>query len=161
MKKILILGILLFLVGCSNEEDYTAIIADYEEQIDTLKKENEKLKDELLETTIDSSSLQTTDRNSRRIMSLIAKEDFETLRTEYGVKFEVEDDLIHFKEPPDNIPFPINLAGQPMFIGFFNKHAEATEISYYITTPDTGDYALAVFHFDKEGKFKHIIYGTR
>ena len=150
------------MVGCSNGEEYTALIADYEEQINTLKKENEKLKDELLEMKEDySSSLQTTDRNSRRIMSLIAKEDFETLRTEYGVKFEVEDDLIHFKEPADNIPFPINLAGEPMFIGFFNKHSEATEISYYITTPDTGDYAPAVFHFDKEGKFKHILFGTR
>ena len=153
---------MLFLVGCSNEEDYSALIADYEEQIDTLKKENEKLKDELLKMKEDySSSLQTTDRDSRRIMSLIEKKDFETLRTEYGAAFEVKDGLIHFKDPPDNIPFPINLAGQPMFIGFFNKHAEATEISYYITTPDTGDYALVVFHFDKEGKFRHIIFGTR
>ena len=162
MKKILILGILLFLVGCSDEEDYDALIADYEEQIDTLKKENENLKDELLEMKdVYGSSLQTTDRNSRRIMSLIAKKDFETLRSEFGVKFEVEGDLIHFKDPADNIPFPINLAGQPMFIGFFNKHSEATEISYYITTPDTGEYAMTVFHFDKEGKFKHIIFGTR
>ena len=164
MNKIIILGslILLFLVGCSNEEDYTAIISDYEEQIITLKKENEKLKDELLEMQGDySSSLQTTDRDSRRIMSLIAKEDFETLRTEYGDVFEVKDDFIHFKEPAHNMPFAINLAGQPMFIGFFNKYSEGIQISYYIDNPDRDDYVLAVFSYDKEGKFEYILLGDR
>ena len=161
MKKILILGILFFLVGCSNEEEYVALIADYEEQIDNLQKENEKLKDELLETTIDSSSLQTTDRDSRRIMSLIAKEDFETLRTEYGDVFEVEDNFVHFKEPASNTPFAINLAGQPMFIGFFNKYSEGTQISYYINNPDKDDYVLAVFSYDKKGKFEYIFLGGR
>ena len=159
MKKLILMALISFILfGCSNEKD----LADYEKEIEALEKENQELKDKLSEGKADySTSLQETDRTSRRFMDLLAAEDFETLKAEFPVEFEVKDNAIHLKEPEGNLPFEVELAKQSKHIVFFNKQDDITEISYYMYNPQHDSNSLVVFHYGKDNQLEYVSLGGR
>ena len=149
-------------MGCSNEDEMNQIVNEHKNKIEAQKKEIQKLEEELQQVKTDYSVfLQQADNKSRVIMRLIANSKFEELKKEYNVEFEVKDNAIDFGVPESNIPFRIDLARHPMFISSFNKHSEATEISYYIDDLETEERTLITMHFDKDGTFKFIFLGDR
>ncbi|WP_342567833.1 hypothetical protein MKY09_05735 [Psychrobacillus sp. FSL K6-4046] len=159
MKKLLSLTFIsIMMVGCSDEKD----LADHEKKIEALEKENQELKDKLSEDRADYNGfLQETDRTSRRFMDLLAAEDFETLKAEFPVKFEVKNNAIHLAEPEGNLPFEVELAKQSKHIGFFNKFDDMTEISYYMYNPQHDSNSLVVFHYDKDNQLEYVSLGGR
>ncbi|MEZ7173017.1 septum formation initiator family protein [Sporosarcina sp. OR05] len=94
MKRILAFAfILLFVVGCSNDDKLNQTVIKYENKIENqekeiqeLKEENEQLKTDIAEY---SSYLQVADRQSRNIMGYISDGKFEELKKEYNVEFNL------------------------------------------------------------------------
>ncbi|ALC85250.1 hypothetical protein AM499_05030 [Bacillus sp. FJAT-22090] len=163
MKKLgIIILVLLFVIGCSNEDETKQVVSKHEKKIEEQQKEIQKLEDELQQVKTEYSVfLQQADNKSRAIMRLIANGKFEELKKEYQVEFEVTDDALDFGVPESNIPFRIDLARHPMFVSSFNKHSEAKEISYYIDNLETEERTLITMHFDKDGTFNFIFLGDR
>lgn len=159
MKKLLTVALVsIILAGCSDEKDNMGAGTDYKKEIEALQKENQELKDIMSDY---SSFLQETDRTSRRFMDLLAAEDFETLKAEFPVKFEVKNNAIHLMEPEGNLPFEVELAKQSKHIGFFNKFDDMTEISYYMYNPQHDSNSLVVFHYDKDNQLEYVSLGGR
>ena len=153
---------MLFVVGCSNEDEMNRIVTKHENKIEEQQKQIQKLEEELQQVKTDYSIfLQQTDNKFRVIMRLIANGKFEELEKEYNVHFEVKDDVIDFGVPESNTPFRIELAKHPIFISSFNKHSEASEISYYIDNFETEERTLITMHFDKDDTFEYIFVGDR
>lgn len=172
MKKLSLLFFILFIVGgCSNTEDIVQITTKFENQLDEKQKviqeqqiEIQELKEEieaykLIPDTDYRTSLQETDREARKIMRLIAEGEFEKLKTEYRVEFEIKDDVIVFGVPESNAPFSIELASNFMYIANFIKHKEGMEISYFISNPNYDRSDLIYMLFDNDMKFKYIFVG--
>lgn len=159
LKKLLTVALVsIILAGCSDEKDNIGAGTDYKKEIEALQKENQELKDIMSDY---SSFLQETDRTSRRFMDLLAAEDFETLKAEFPVEFEVINKAIHLKEPENNAPFEVELAKQSKHIGFFNKDDEMTEIGYYMYNPQYDSNSLVVFHYGKDNQLEYVYLGAR
>lgn len=163
MKKTgIIIFILLFVIGCSNNEDSKSLVTDYEAQIEMQQKEIKELEEELKKVKSDYSVyLQEFDGTSRNILRLIKDGQYDKLRLDYNVDFEVSDGELIFDAPKDvaGAPFPIRFADEPMFIAFFNMQPESTEIGYYIEDLEKQERLLITFIFDKDKKFQYIFIG--
>lgn len=94
-------------------------------------------------------------------MDLLAAENFETLKAEFLIEFEVKDNAIHLEEPENNSPFEVELAKQSKHIGFFNKDDNMTEIGYYMYNPKHDSNSLVVFHYDKDNQLEYVYLGAR
>nr|WP_106779204.1 hypothetical protein [Lysinibacillus timonensis] len=128
MKMLLgvILSLLLFLIGCSNNE-----IDELKKKNQILKEENQSLNKELAKLNSDYSVyLQHLDSTSRDIMKLINEEQFEQLKKDYNVEFEVNDGKMMFITPDEvsSAGFPIKQANLPMFISNVNINPKLQEI---------------------------------
>ena len=168
MRRLGLLIILIFLLaGCSNKKENTALVSQYEtlineqqetileleKELEQIKAEYELMKRELADYTV---GLQFFDINSRKIMQLIYNNQYEKLKKDYNVEFEVKDGSINFTSLKD-APFPVALAGLPMSFAFYNKQPESTEIGYYLD--DNDKRYLVAFLYGKDNSFKHIFLG--
>ncbi|MEI4770932.1 hypothetical protein WAX74_15015 [Psychrobacillus sp. FJAT-51614] len=164
MKKIwAFILILLCLAGCSNKDEMNVLMAKYESQIGNQQEEIQELKKEIkqLETEYAdySSNLQQADYESRRIMRFISESEFDELKKEYNIEFEVKDGAIDFGVPESNSSFPIELAGNPMFIASLSKFPEGTDINYFVDDLENEKRHLINVSFDKDMKFEFIFVG--
>lgn len=167
----LLIFILLFVGGCSDEDKINQLTSKYENQLEELRKEMqeqqkeiEELKEEIEEYKLVPDvtyrlSLQEADREARKIMRLISDGKFEELKKEYDVEFEVKDDAVKFGVPESNTPFPIEWASNFMFIANFIKHPDGMDISYFISNPKNERNELIDMSFEKDMKLKFIFVG--
>lgn len=173
MKKIwAFVFILLFVVGCSNEDNMNQIVTKYENQIENQRKENQELKEENEQLKTDladyetqladySTDLKVGDVNSRRIMRLISEGKFEEVKKEFNAEFEVKDGKIYFDTPKDNEPFHVDLAGYPMSISLTHRRPNGgRDIAYYIYAKDDNSH-LIYMTFDKDWNFETIFVGDK
>lgn len=99
VKSKLIFGLLilsLLLTACSdtavdNTAEYTTRIKELEEKVATLETQNNELKIEKDNLSGMHGNLQPADGESRRILSLIANGDFDTLKENYSLEFELNE----------------------------------------------------------------------
>lgn len=165
MKKIklgIFFCILVILIGCSDKEEKTSITQDHTTQINELKEENQKLKDELQNLKSDYSVyLQQFDSTSRTIMRLINEEQYEQIKTDYHADFNVLHGEINFKTPDNtnSAAFPIEKAKLPMFIAYLNVQSDSTEIGYYLENLEKEEKLLISFVYDHKGNFQYIYIG--
>lgn len=167
----LLIFILLFVGGCSDEDEINQLTTKYENQLEEKRKEMqdqqeeiEELKEEIEEYKLVPdgnyrSSLQVADREARKIMRLISDYKFEELKKEYNVEFEVKDDAVDFGVPESNTPFPIELASSFMYIANFIKHPDGMDISYFISNPKNERSELIHMSLEEDMKFKFIFVG--
>ncbi|MFC7684907.1 hypothetical protein [Ureibacillus sp. GCM10028918] len=165
MKKIklgIFFCILVILIGCSDKEEIASIAQDNTTQINDLKEENQKLKDELQNLKSDYSVyLQQFDSTSRTIMKLINEEQYEQIKTDYNTDFNVLDGEINFKTPANtnSAGFPIEKANLPMFIAYINVQSDSTDIGYYLEDLEKEERHLISFVYDQKGIFQYIYIG--
>ncbi|MDN4494492.1 hypothetical protein [Ureibacillus aquaedulcis] len=161
LKVIITFSMLGFLIDCSNKEESSSA-QDNTTQIDKLKEENQKLKDELQQLNSDYSVyLQQFDSTSRTIIRLIKEEQYEQIKKEYNTNFEVSNGEIIFNTPEDVISagFPIEQAKFPMSIAYLNLQTEKSEIGYYLDDLENGERFLITFVYDQNGDFQYIYIG--
>lgn len=151
--------IVLFLVGCTEENGITQTNTDYESQINDLQKEIQELKAEIEELNEHNSNLQIADYNSRKIMRLILEGKFDELENEFKTNFDVSNGEIFFAEPDGNLPFRVELAGNPMYIASYTNSPDGTDINYFIDDPIIEKSLLINFHYDKDMNFKYLFVG--
>jgi ribosomal protein L25 (general stress protein Ctc) len=155
---------LLLISGCSNEQnvatnDDKSITTNQEEmkrmesELESLKKENEFLKSQLVDY---SANLQRLDHTSRKIIKLISQKKFGELKSEFSVEFDVEDNKVLFKGFEDS-PVSVELSHLPMYFVYYNPQAEQSEVGYFLYDAER-KYSI-VFVFGKEKEFKHIYLG--
>lgn len=165
MKKMIFTVIIcfsLFLIGCSNNEDNSSSIKDYEAQIDELQTENEQLKEEIQKLNSDYSVyLQHADKTSRDMMRLINEENYDQLKTDYNAEFEIKDGEIIFTAPENvnSAGFPLEQSNFPMSISNFNVQSENVEIGYYLDDLNSDERFLITFVYDLDGNFQYIYVG--
>ena len=163
MKIGILLFILLCVVGCSNKDEMNGLVSKYEGQIENQQKEIAELEGNIEQLKVESagysSNLQQADRESRKIMRFISEGKFEELKKENNIEFEVKDGSIVFAVPESNSPFPLELAGYPMFIASFSKHPNGTDINYFVDDLEVEKRHLINMSFDKNMKFKFIFVG--
>lgn len=153
---------LLFLIGCSNNEDISSSNPDYEAQIDELQTENERLTEEIQKLNSDYSVyLQRGDKTSRDIMRLLKEENYDQLKADYHVEFEVKDGEIAFTTPANvnSAGFPIEQSNLPMYISNLNIQSENIEIGYFLDDLNSGERYSITFVYDLDGNFQYIYVG--
>lgn len=163
IKLVILFCVVLFLIGCSDNEKTSEVekyVNDCTVAIESIKEENEILKDELENINSNYSVyLQQLDSTSRTIVRMIEAEQYETIKSNYNVDFKLENDEIIFESVPDNSGFPTDKASLPMSIAYFNVQNNGSEVGYYIDDLETGDRLLATFKYDKNLNFNHIYIG--
>lgn len=163
MKKWgLLIFIVLFVGGCSENDEIEQLTIDHQKEVEALRKEIEEdieeSKEEIEKIKADNN-LQTADYNSREIMRLISEGKFEELRNEYQIDFEVKDGEILFAKPEGNLPLRIELTDYLMYIASISNSPDGTDINYFIDDPHNEKSHLINFHFDKDMKFKYLFVG--
>ncbi|RXI96648.1 hypothetical protein DS745_23400 [Anaerobacillus alkaliphilus] len=175
MKRSMILaGIAMtisVLSACTNEQvDVKALTADYESKIEAKNNEITKLHEELSVIKVEleqekakvenvSVQLQHFDHKARRIMNLIAENNFDEFKNEFHVDFEVIDELVSFVNISEylSVPsLPIEIAEFPMYMAFYNPQPEFTEVGYFLYDNELERKYDIHFHFDKDRKFKFV-----
>ncbi|MFF2753112.1 hypothetical protein ACFVR1_05060 [Psychrobacillus sp. NPDC058041] len=155
---------MLFVVGCSDEDENNQIVIKYESQIKEQQKEIGELKQEIedinfIPNVYYRSSLQEADREARKIMRYISEGIYEELKKEYDIEFEVKEDAVDSGVPESNTPFPIEMAGNFMYIANFIKKPDGMEISYFIDNPKNERSQLIHMSFAIDMEFKFIYVG--
>ncbi|MEH7524799.1 hypothetical protein V7149_16210 [Bacillus sp. JJ1503] len=173
MKRfILLLGIVLiqsFLSACSDDKydmEYEAQLEEKDIEISKLKEELKLISDELnkerTKLTDAFSNLSKFDHKSRLILKHIANNEFDKLRSEFDVNFEVIDEKIYFAElndAPKERYFPKEIAGLPMYLQFYLPQPENTQVGYFLYGYDQygseRKYEI-VFLFGNNEEFKYV-----
>ncbi len=173
-RSIILAGIAMtisILSACTNEQvDVEALTADYETKIEAKNNEITKLYEELSDIKVEleqekakvenvSVQLQYYDHKARRIMRLIAEKEFDGLKNEFHVDFEVIDEHVSFSNITDylTIPsLPIEIADFPMYMAFYNPQPEFTEVGYFLYDNDLERKYDIHFHFGKDKEFKFV-----
>ena len=169
MKRIWVfIIILLFVAGCSNEDNSVSKsqIENKEKEIQELKEENEQLKTDLAyyerQLADHRTVLQEGDSNSRAVMRLISEGKFEELKKNFNAEFEVKNGEIDFGKPEGNFPFRVELAGYPMSISYTHKHPNGdTDVTYYIYDYEIDGSHLITVNFDKDWELEFIFVGDK
>ncbi|UCZ51758.1 hypothetical protein LGQ02_12895 [Bacillus shivajii] len=155
---------LLLLSACfNNDDEVEVLVLEYEAKFADQNKQISKLEEELKlaeyekEQLVDISGLQRLDHSARSVMRLIDEEEFEELKSEYNVDFEVEDEKIYFEELDDHFYFPPKIAGLPMYFAYYNPQDEGSEVGYFIYDHDR-KYDI-IFKYSKDNEFKYVFIG--
>ncbi|WP_096154030.1 hypothetical protein [Bacillus sp. FJAT-45066] len=162
-------GIVLVLIvisACSDDEnDKESLILKYQAQINeknieisNLEEELRLINDELEQEKKNQEKLQIFDHKARNIMKHIANNEFDKLRSEFDVNFEVIDGKVNFGELSD-FYFPIEIAGLPMYFNFYNPQPDSTEVGYFLYGYDQNGSERKYdihFRFGKNNEFLYV-----
>ncbi len=156
---------LIFISACSDDEyDKESLTLEYQTQIEeknieirNLEEELRLINDELEQEKKYREELQIFDHKARNIMRHIANNEFDTLKSEFDVDFEVIDGKINFGELND-FYFPTEIAGLPMYFNFYNPQPDSTELGYFLYGYDeNGSERKYDIHF-RFGKYNEFLY---
>ncbi|RXJ04568.1 hypothetical protein DS745_04065 [Anaerobacillus alkaliphilus] len=129
-------------------------IRELTEELSFVKDQLEKQTKQLVNI---SGDIQVLDHKERRIMSLIVDQEYDQIRDEYSVDFEVIDGKIYFDRLSDYdyyYYFPTELAGLPMYFYMYNPNPEFTQVGYFLYDDDR-KYDIH-FHFENNNEFTYV-----